>query len=155
MRKGIVFYLLLSAALLLPLAGQAQESDSANYITALGDKQQATCGDALTIFMFQLGKKPGNYTSNQETLRKEGIEVTDRAEGESLRRGEIANMVAQHLKLSKSLFYNIFKTDRYAVKACVAAKIMTTDSSEWDLLSGEELIEIMRKAAEKEQGGSK
>ena len=155
MRKGLLLYVLLSVALLLPLAGQAQDADSADYITALGDKDKATCADAMTIFVFQLGKRPGDYAANQEILRSQGINVTGRAGTESLRRGEVANMVAQYLKLRDSLFYNIFKTDRYAVKACIAADIMTQDSSEWDLLSGEELIEIVRRASEKEQGGSK
>ncbi len=155
MRKGILVFLILTIVFILQSSGHAQGVDSADYVTVLGDKEKATCADAMTIFVYQLGKKPGNYAANQEALRSMGINVTNRGENEFLRRGEMANMVAQYLKLRNSLFYNIFKTDRYAVKACIAAEIMTQDSSEWDILSGEDLLEIMRKAGEKEQGGSK
>jgi hypothetical protein len=43
--------------------------------------------------------------------------------------------------------YSIFGTERYAYTSCVSLKLMGGGKSEWDYLSGSELIEIMSKVS--------
>jgi hypothetical protein len=52
-------------------------------------------------------------------------------------------MIAGKLNLGDSLMYMILPLERYAFKACIAENIMQTEGSEWDAVSGGELIEIM------------
>jgi hypothetical protein len=65
-----------------------------------------------------------------------------------MRKGVAARLLARYLGLTDSLLYDIFGSERYAFRACVAAGIMVADGSEWDAVSGEELLEIMRRVAE-------
>lgn len=141
--------------LLLPLFAQGRNFDGGLYVIELGDRPVATCADAVTMFMLQAGKTPADYNKDSQTLREMGIGAPDREADKALRRGEAALMAARYLNLKGSLFYVLFGTERYAVRACAAAEIMTDDCSEWDTLSGEELLEIMRLTGEKAQGGNR
>jgi hypothetical protein len=115
-----------------------------NFVNQLGDKKQATFGDAVTIYLLTLGKDPKGFNIDVQALTGMGIlKDNDYKADTPLRRGMIANMVARHLKLGDSLFYNIFGTERYAFRACIAARLMEAEGSEWDDISGEELLEIM------------
>ncbi len=42
----------------------------------------------------------------------------------------------------------MFRTERYAFRACASRGLMDANNSEWDKLSGEELLEIMAKVSE-------
>jgi hypothetical protein len=61
-------------------------------------------------------------------------------------------MIARYLDLKDLLLYRLFKIERYAYQACVAAEIMEANRSEYDKLSGEELIEIMSTVDEIKRG---
>ena len=118
--------------------------DSLPFITNLGEKQKATFGDAVTLFMYATNKAPRGFAKDSTMLKESGILTgMDYEEQRPLRRGMIARMVARYMHLTGSLLYNIFGTERYAYVACIQARIMDPDASEWDILSGEELIEVI------------
>lgn len=56
-------------------------------------------------------------------------------------------MTAKYLDLKGSFMYNLFGTERYALKACIAEDIMDADSSGSDLMSGADLIEVLGRIA--------
>ena len=141
---------LLCAGLFLWAASlSAQDMGSIDFIHKVAEKQKTTFSDAVNFYILTLDKQPASFEANLSLLNKEGITTGYDLSGDTtLRRGVLARMVARHLKLSDSAWYNIFGSERYAFRACVAAGIMPANGSEWDKVSGEELIEIMRRVAD-------
>lgn len=124
------------------------------FIHELGEKKIATVDDAFRIFLLTIEKNPGTFKNNMMVLSKmDLIKRTDYIKNEPVRRGLVAYMVAKHLKLKDSLMYLVFGTERYAHRACAAEDIMTFNQSPRDLLSGDELIEIMGLVGRKLEGG--
>jgi hypothetical protein len=129
------------AFLLLWTFGFSQEM---NFVNELADKKAVTFGDAVTMYMYTLGKVPAGFNADVKTLKAMNLlKAVHYDKDKTLRRGMLALMVARHLKLKGSLFYLMFDTQRYAHRACVAAKIMDANSSELDKMSGDELLEVM------------
>ncbi len=125
------------------------------YINTVADKPVATVGDGMKLYVLSLGIDGGDFKANMNLLLKAGIlKHTDYIETAPLRRGTLARMIARHLKLNDSFFFNLFGTERYAFRACIAEEIMDYDGSEWDKLSGGELLEILRRVSEKTGGGN-
>ncbi len=134
-------------------AAGAQDMGSLTFIENLGNKKTATFGDAVSFYMLTLDKNSQGFTQDLRTLKKKGIAAGyNYNKGDALRKGVIARMVARHLNLKDSLWYFIFKTERYAYRACVAAELLPPRGSEWDSISGEELIELMRRVGERSGG---
>jgi len=146
MKQKLLFLIL---ALSLSTAN-AQQPGNLNFINDLAEKGAATFGDAVTFFILIDNKKPGGFNRNLAILNKSKI-ATGITEGEAsvLTRGTLSLMIARRLDLKDSLFYAMTGASRYAFRACVAADIMDINASEWDTLSGEELIEIMAIVSEK------
>ena len=137
-------------AMLVAMPALAQDTGNINYYAELGDRPVATVGDAVKLFALTMGQKPKNFEAGKQYLIKEGV-FPDKsyAEGDPLRRRTAAYMAARYLKLGDSIMYSIFKNERYAVTACGANEIMPADKSEWDVLSGAELMEIVARTAER------
>ncbi len=148
-------YNLLLAAILL-LAGfpaAAQDAGSLAFVNQLDDKASATWGDAVRFFVLTMGGQSAGFRKDIQFLNSRGISTNiGLAEGDTLRKGAAALMVARYLKLSDSLWYSIFGTQRYAFRACASAGIMPANGSERDIISGPELIEIMRITGEMSGG---
>lgn len=107
---------------------------SQNMIDKLSDldrKAQATYGDAVALFKAETDKNVFLKYKNEAPLT----------------RGMVALMTAKYLDLKGSFMYNLFGSERYAVKACVDEDLMDEDSSENDLMSGAELIEVLGRIA--------
>ncbi len=119
------------------------------FINEIADKDEANYDDGVRFFMLLTGRKPGSFEENIVKLNNEGITQGIQLTKDSpLRRGALALMVARYLNLKDSFFYRIFKTERYAYRACIASDLMNYEGSEWDRLSGGELIEIMTKVSD-------
>lgn len=140
--------------LLFCFALSAQNTDSVSFMNDLAMKKTATIGDAVRLFLLATGKAPSNFTADAKSLTDAGL-LPDRVlkEEDVLKRGLLAKMIAKHLQLNDSLFFNIFKSERYAFTACVAANLMVPEGSEYDKISGSELVEIMTKVADRTGGG--
>jgi hypothetical protein len=150
MKLRAVLILYLMAA--IPLA--AQELGNLDFINNLGEKDAATYGDAVTFFIYMQNRYPEGFEADIKTLNRSNITTGIKAGREDvLTRGTLSLMLARYLNLKDSLLYLISNTGRYAYRACVAADLMDFNGSEWDIISGEELIEIMAIASEK--GGKK
>jgi len=145
-RKTAVFLI----AMFFALPAFSQDMGNINYYAELGDRPTATVGDAVKLFALTMGQKPKDFNAGRQYLVKEGV-FPDKsyAETDPLRRRTLAYMAARYLKLGDSLMYAIFPNQRYAVVACGANGIMPADKSEWDVLSGAELMEAVARIAER------
>ncbi|MCX7679632.1 MAG: hypothetical protein N2316_10495 [Spirochaetes bacterium] len=156
MGKKIIIALVMCSA--LPLAAQEggfQSVADIEFINHVADLPTARVNDAVTLFTMFYGTHKRDFHTNVAFLRTKGIILPKTVKSDDpLRRGTLALMAAQYLKLSDSFMYRIFSTKRHAVVACIADGIMVLSGSEWDILSGGELVEVMRKIAEK-SGGTK
>lgn len=146
----------LGLALLIISGAGAQGMGSLTFIENLGNKKAATLGDAVTFYLLTLDKPSQGFKADVKALERLGVlkpgSLAEYGQKKVLRKGVIAGMVARHLKLRNSLWYIVSGFDRYAYRACVDAKIMPPQGSEWDKVSGEELIEIMRRVGERSGG---
>jgi len=141
-------------ALLFALPAAAQYMANINFYANLVDQAVATVGVAVKLFALSMGQKPRDFNAARQFLVKEGV-FPDKpyAESDTLRRRTAAFMAARYLKLGDSIMYSIFKNERYAVVACGANGIMPADKSEWDALSGAELMELVARVAERAEAG--
>lgn len=150
--------LLLILFLSLPLIAQEggfQSVADIEFVNQVADLPLARVKDAVGLFAMFYGVRRPDFQNNIALLRSKGIPVPDGLqENDALRRGTLALLAAQYLRLGDSFMYRIFHTKRHAVTACVAGGIMEASGSEWDILSGGELVEVVRKVAEK-AGGDK
>jgi hypothetical protein len=124
-----------------------------NFVNELAEKKAVTFGDAVTMYIYTLGRVPAGFNADIKTLKAMNLLKAARYDKDkTLRRGMLALMVARHLKLKGSLFYLMFDTQRYAHRACVADKIMDANTSEFDKISGDELLEVMGVVADRMEG---
>lgn len=134
---------------LMPVLGRNNTGsiESLIKINELSSKQEAEIQDSIFLFVLELEKKPADFKGNMTIVTnhgvlKQGIEPNST---EKLTRGFLASMIARYKKLDDHLLYRIFESERYAFRACVAHGIMEYNGSENEIVSGEELIEIMSK----------
>ncbi|HNV48146.1 MAG TPA: hypothetical protein PKJ16_13965 [Spirochaetota bacterium] len=118
------------------------------FIAQVSSRDRVTCGDALNFFVMVIGREPGTFDENKAALKTAGIDAElGMGENDPVRKGDVALMAAEYLKLGDLAMYAIFKTKRYAFRACVANGIMDYAGSEWDRMSGAELIEVMNRVS--------
>lgn len=126
--------------LCIATAGFAQ---SANLALKLAEKPVATVEDAVTLFMLSTDGKSAGYAKDAAALAAKGIlpKVYDPQAPATM--GLVAYMMAKQANIKHSLMFNIFKGQRYAVFACIAAGYLPGNAGENVKLSGVELMEIM------------
>jgi len=151
-----IFMVLLAVMILTPLA--AQNEGSIAYIQQLSQKPTAECADAVRLFVLQSGKTYTNFNQGLNFLVQTGVLETKEGYTEKmpLQRGLLALMTTRYLMKSDSFMYSLFGSERYAYTSCVSEKLMDGGGSEWDYISGSELIEVFGKiSAKKEDSNAK
>ncbi len=135
---------------LVPL--HAQNLGNLGFINELGDREAATFGDAVAFFVLMENKSPGSFEANLRALQQSGLADGIRlGEQALLDKGTLSLMVARYLDIKDNLLYLISRAGRYAFRACVEEGLMDAEAGEWDLVSGEELIETMAKVSAKKE----
>jgi hypothetical protein len=116
------------------------------FIHNLAEMKQTTFNDAVQFFSLTIFKQSYTFKQNLSMLQRKGIaKGMNYKYNAPLTKGMICLMAARYNKLSDSLLYMIFKTERYAFRVCASHRIVKYEGSEWDPISGEELIEIMNR----------
>lgn len=134
----IIVVLLLTVVLATGVFAQ-----SAMFAVKLSQKPVATVEDAVTLFMLSTDGKSAGYTKDAETLKQQGILPKIYDANAPATMGLVAYMIAKQKNLKHSLMFNIFKSQRYAVFACIAARYVPASAGENIKLSGVELMEVM------------
>ena len=156
--KKFIIFMITAVMLYLPGNLFSQNMNSVEFINSIADKGEVTTGEAVKLFMMITENRSGSFEENVNRLKSAEVLDAGFHEGANsiLKRGLLADMIANKLNLSDSLLGLILPFERYSVKACIAEDIMVTDVSEWDTISGGELIEIMTAVSVMlETGGSK
>jgi hypothetical protein len=144
-----ILLIIVSACILISSQLSAQNIQHIEFINNVADKDKALYSDGINFFLLITGKKIQSFEENIRALNREGITTgITLTKNSQLRRGALALILARYLKLGDSLLYRIFGTERYAYRACAAKEIMSYDGSEWETLSGGELVEIMTNVSE-------
>jgi hypothetical protein len=119
---------------------------SLQFANKIGDKDALTFGEVVTFFLLTVH---GHFLTFEEDMaflvRHKIAHDIKLNENDTVNMGTVALMTARTLNLKNSLMYNIFGSKRYAVRVCIAAGMLSHNAGEFDKVSGEELIEIMRK----------
>ncbi len=118
-------------------------AQSAMLAIKLAEKPVATVEDAVTLFMLSTDGKSAGYAKDAATLHAKGILPKVYDPGTPCTMGILAYMMAKHAHSTHSLMFNIFKSQRYAVFACIAAGYLPSKAGEHSKLSGVELLEVM------------
>jgi hypothetical protein len=121
------------------------QANNIQYLDNLSIKQTASINDAFALYYFYKYNKNSNFKIHRNAIIELKIIDSDKYNNANLalRRGLLAKIVAVELNLKKSLMYLIFKNERYAYRACIAEEIMSPGKSNNDIISGQELIEII------------
>jgi len=146
--KNFFKYIITISLVLISLTAFSQSTNQIDILNRLDVKKQATFGDAVKLFSLQIDNRSGSFAADLAKLKSQGLIKNSYTEGKSLTKGNIALLTAKYIKLSDNLFYKVFGSERYAFRACVAAGIMKTDSSENDMVTGPQLIEILSKISQ-------
>jgi hypothetical protein len=152
----VIFLMLLTIPLLAQRARRGDQTiKNVTFIHEISEKDAVSFGDAVRFLILIIGIEPTNtLASDLDILKGAGItRGLNYTENEPMKKGMLAIIIADYLKLGDSLLYMIFPTQRYAFTACIANGIMDYDASEYDSISGGELIEIMSKVSERASGG--
>jgi len=154
MKKLLIMLGAAVITVVLAVSSYSQNTNELEWLGGIDKKQIATYGDAVNMFVLQIGGKASTFDNNQNTLKAEGISLEGYSESSELTKGMLSKMTARYLKLSRSVMYLIIDSERYAYKACRADGIFSADGSENDKMSGPELIEVFSKISDK-RGESK
>ncbi len=146
--KNYIKFLPIFLILLLFSPAYTQNISQLDLIHSLDSKASATYGDAVKLFTASTGGRAGNFASENAWLNEQGIAL-EYSEDAPLTRGMAALMTAKYLNLKGSFMYLLFKSERYAYRACIADSLMPGDASELDKLTGPELLELMSLISDK------
>jgi hypothetical protein len=146
-------FVIVSCALIVPLFSQntndaSDKMSSLQLADKLSESSEVKFNEVVEFMMLAVN---GNYRNFRDGLdflvRNDIAQGIKLSEYDNVNLGTLSLMCARTLKLKNSLFYNIFGSKRYAVRACADIGLIPGTSGEYDKVSGEELIEIMRKLA--------
>lgn len=141
MKRMLFLVLILLCA--IPLYA-ADGTASVTLLQDLSGKRSAVVSDAVLLFSTQEGFAAKDFSSACDFLiEKKILKKRDYSPDEPLSRGLVAGMTARVLGLRGSLLFLITDADRYACAACAAEGIMKGDVSEYDRISGPELVDII------------
>jgi len=133
--------------------GNADVDTSMLFINNLGNKSQATFGDVIDFFMLMKKQNIVSFQDEFKYLNKNKfLKGLKYKKNKPLRLGIVALMAARYLGLKNNLFFMMFNTERYAHRSCVAKKIIPSGTSEWDPVSGEDLIDIISNVIKLKEG---
>jgi len=148
MKKLCLMLTAFAAAFLMAGTSYGQNTGEIEWLSQLDKKTVVSYNDAVSLFIFQLGKKSSTFEQDSALLISQGIGLDGYTKDSLLTKGMLSKMTAKYLNLSGSLMYLIFNSERYAFKACIAKGIFTEDGSDYDKLSGSAMIETFSRISE-------
>ena len=147
MRKNMKLKLIImSIALSIMFLTLPAFSNSVQFVNQVADKQEVTFGDVVKFFVFVTEGRSVSFEADLAILTQKNItQGINLKENDVINLGTLSLMCARALNLKNTLLYNVFKNRRYAVRACIAAGIIPDNSGGYDKVSGEALIQVMRR----------
>ena len=144
---GILFFAL---TLFLSSPSRAYDPD---YLTDVVGKTavQVSDGYELIMILMQIEDRYPDFASRQEFLRKTNLikeKWSLRSQTDPLRRGELSYMLVKMLRLNGGLKARLLgMNERFALEELISQGIMR-EGHPLDLVTGQELVLVMTRAAE-------
>jgi hypothetical protein len=135
----ILFFLL--------IASSGIYSSQTDFINSLLEKKAATFSDCIMSFCYLKNIDPsGDFDANLGQLKKIiPIMPKNISKDKALTIGDFSLLAAQYLDLKTVLLYIGSKSPRYAVRELIEINILPFNTSEWEKVSGLELIKLMQR----------
>lgn len=126
------------------------KADEISFLDELADKEQATYSDLLRIFCYlhnlEVSEDDGeNYLKLLELMP--GVRKYLHYE-KAATVGQFSTMAMEYLKIKSGIFYMATKKGRYAARELMLLNIVDHNTSEYEEISGIELIRYIRKVVE-------
>lgn len=144
-----LFKTLLVTALILTLTLRAK-ADEITFLDELAEKEYATYSDLLRSFCYlhnlEVSEDDGeNYLKLLELMP--GVRKYMHYE-KAATVGQFSTMAMEYLKIKSGIFYMATKRGRYAARELMLLNIVDYNTSEYEKISGIELIRYIRKVVE-------
>lgn len=125
-------------------------AQEASYLEELSRKEKASYQDAVYLIMAYTGKLKENsdFNDNIDSLKKEYPKLRIKKPDKDLRMGDLAYLICKVKNIKGGIWYTVSKTGRYATRELIYKNIFPQGVSEWDIVSGMELLNTMGKVAE-------
>lgn len=128
-------------------------AEQADFFSKLSEKEFATFSDCVTAYCYfnQIDVKD-DFEENINNLKTIIPKMPKKYNADDmLTTGDFSLLTAQHLGLKSGLFYLATKTGRYAARELYIIGIIPLNTSEYEKISGLELIEYLQKVVEYEE----
>lgn len=122
-------------------------SQEAAFMDKLIFKEKATFGDLVTLFSYLSGEgSTEDFDSNLRDMKmKFKFFPKDVSETRKITVGDFSLFAIQYLKIESGLFYLATRSERYASRELIDRKIVPFNTSEYNNISGLELISYLQK----------
>ncbi|HUW41016.1 MAG TPA: hypothetical protein VMV90_08380 [Rectinemataceae bacterium] len=137
------------------LAGAAAWGQSASFMDRVLSQDQVRYGDSAYLVLAAAGLIPDTAAPEEAVayLAKNGWVQRPSATGPTSL-GQFSHLVMRAFGLKGGVMYSLFPGERYAARELVYKKIVTGVSEPGSLLSGEEVLRFLGRAAELQGGRS-
>lgn len=127
--------------------------EQADFFTQLSEKEYATFSDCVVSYCyFRNIQVTDNFDKNVMALQEQITKMPKNlSEDKSLTVGDFSMLTAQHLNIKSGLFYLASKAGRYASRELFQLNIIPLNTSEFEKISGLELIQLLQKVVEYEE----
>ena len=125
-------------------------SQEAAYLEKLSKKEKASYQDAVYLVAAYTGKLSENSSFNDhiDLLKKEYPKLKEKKPERILRIGDLAYLICTVKNIKGGIWYSVSKSGRYATRELIYKQIFPQGVSEWDIVSGMELLNTLGKVAE-------
>lgn len=126
-------------------------ANQAEYLNKLSEKKQASFNDLVYTFCYMLQKDPSSDNIQVNlSLIKDRIKYLPKkySADKPLTIGDFSLFTMQYLNIKSGIFYMASKSGRYAVRELSLIGIVPYNTSEWENMSGMELINLLQKVGE-------
>lgn len=135
----LIIFLIFSINFLYPNQG--------DFLNLLSEKKNAAFEDCIASFcyLYEMEVKD-DFNENLELLKQKIKYFPKKYSKEKLLTfGDFSVFAAQYLNLKSGMFYMAGKNGRYASRELIIINIIPLYTSEWDIISGLELIRLLQK----------
>ena len=122
-------------------------AQEAAFMDKLIFKKEATFGDLVTLFSYLVNENvTESYDLNVQDL-KEKFKFFPKniSETKKLTVGDFSLIAIQYLKIESGLLYLATRNSRYATRELINRKVVPFNTSEYDYISGLDLISYLQK----------
>jgi len=128
-------------------------SDQIEFINELTTKKYVTMSDLIISFCYLYNIEVStDFETNVKSLSKFIAKLPKKLNKDRvITMGDFSLIAAQYLKLKSGLFYLATKSGRYALRELMLVNIIQTNTSEFEKISGEELLKYLEKVIEYEE----